>query len=292
MVKDGIRINVYDMLDQRRIRNREKRKRRKERKAQAAEEATEAQEHQELKAKVKSDNESETTDAGNEPTNLHEILGSWTSHEAKSEKKSSTDIPFKKPVDFKNRDSQRIDSFMSALFPDFSNFRSETVSSSMSSSSSSSNDVTPNQAAFVASEGHFVNNPWSPSLLSDALEDSDDEDMLSDILTVKPEVRRFEVSSEPPTSNVSKLKTTKRTKIEKFPGRISGDVSILRKETRYLERDCCALPFQDIEKEMLQRKNYSLKSFKEFKGLEQCSNVQHISARSFVTPFPCAEAER
>ena len=114
MVKDGIRINVYDMLEQRRLRNREKKKRRKARKAEAAEAAA-----PKATATAQSD-AGYVADAGDaETSNLHEILGTWSS-QADTKEKSNKDIPWKVHVSTDDRDSQRIDSFMSTLFPDFS----------------------------------------------------------------------------------------------------------------------------------------------------------------------------
>ena len=122
VVKDGIRINVYDMLEQRRLRNREKKKRRKARKAEVAEAAAASK----ATATVQSDED--VADAGDtEASNLHEILGSWSSQKADTEEKSNKDIPWKVHVSTDDRDSQRIDSFMSTLFPDFSDFRSDTA---------------------------------------------------------------------------------------------------------------------------------------------------------------------
>ena len=234
-MKDGIRINVYDMLEQRRIRNREKRKRRKARKeeAAAAAEATEAE---------KNDTKEDDPDAM-ESTNLHEILGSWGASKVETEEKSSNvnkDIPWKFHVSLDDRDSQRVNSFMSTLFPDFSEFRSENaLSTQAAASDGTSHFVTGDQlpAANIA---------W-PSLPdtdnSDNSDNSSDED--DDILSIKPEVRRFEVPFAQPQSelNAAKLKTTKRSTIEKFPGRIAGDMSILRKEPRCLgmEIDCLSM---------------------------------------------------
>ena len=226
MVKDGIRINVYDMLEQRRIKNREKKKRRKARKAEAKE-ATAAQ------AESKGDSEKDDTDS---ETNLHDILGSWAQADTeKSEKsESNKDIPWKVRVSLDDRDSQRIDSFMSSLFPDFSHF-SEVRSDGTDGTGA------PRPSSLTSHTGHFVNDqsivePSPSSLDSDspwpfAAEESDEDD--EDMLSVKPEVRRFDISQQAPLS-AAKLKTTKRSKIEKFPGRISGDMSILRNEPRCL----------------------------------------------------------
>jgi len=238
VVKDGIRINVYDMLEQRRLRNREKKKRRKARKAEVAEAAAASK----ATATVQSDEY--VADAGDtEASNLHEILGSWSSQKADTEEKSNKDIPWKVHVSTDDRDSQRIDSFMSTLFPDFSDFRSDTApKSTMKTMSTSSDSNTSSTSSHFDSShpSHFVTssegqaNPWP---FTDAEESSDDEDM-SDIVAVKPEVRRFEIpyhTQAPLQAPSAKLKTTKSSKIEKFPGRISGDASILRRETRCLE---------------------------------------------------------
>lgn len=235
VVKDGIRINVYDMLEQRRLRNREKKKRRKARKAEVAEAAAASK----ATATVQSDEY--VADAGDtEASNLHEILGSWSSQKADTEEKSNKDIPWKVHVSTDDRDSQRIDSFMSTLFPDFSDFRSDTApKSTMKTMSTSSDSNTSSTSSHFDSShpSHFVTssegqaNPWP---FTDAEESSDDEDM-SDIVAVKPEVRRFEIpyhTQAPLQAPSAKLKTTKSSKIEKFPGRISGDASILRRETR------------------------------------------------------------
>ena len=240
-MKGGIRINVYDMLEQRRLRNREKKKRRKARKAEVAETAAASK----ATATAQSD-AGYVADADDpEASNLHEILGSWSSQKADTEKKSNKDIPWKVHVSTDDRDSQRIDSFMSTLFPDFSDFRSDTVPMSPMSTSpstpstSSSHFESGHPSHFVTSSEGLKANPW-PFTDAEAEESSDDEDM-SDIVAVKPEVRRFEIPyhTQVPLQGLqapsAKLKTTKSSKIEKFPGRISGDASILRRETRCLE---------------------------------------------------------
>lgn len=234
-MKDGIRINVYDMLEQRRIRNREKRKRRKARKveAAAAAEATEAEK-----------NDTEDDPDGMESTNLHEILGSWgASSKVETEEKSSNvnkDIPWKFPVSLDNRDSQRVNSFMSTLFPDFSEFRSEKASSTQAAASDGTSH-------FVADQLPAANVAWPSLPDTEDSDNSSDED--DDILTIKPEVRRFEVPLAQPQSelNAAKLKTTKRSTIEKFPGRIAGDMSILRKEPRCFGTDIVCLSTMAVE---------------------------------------------
>lgn len=235
VVKDGIRLNVYDLLEQRRIRNREKRKRRKARKveAAAAAEATEAEK-----------NDTEDDPDGMQSTNLHEILGSWgASSKVETEEKSSNvnkDIPWKFRVSLDDRDSQRVNSFMSTLFPDFSEFRSEKASSAQAAASDGTSH-------FVTDQFPAANIAWPSLPDTDNSDNSSDED--DDILTIKPEVRRFEVPFAQPQSEPSaaKLKTTKRSTIEKFPGRIAGDMSILRKEPRCFGTDIARLSVIVVE---------------------------------------------
>ena len=235
VVKDGIRLNVYDLLEQRRIRNREKRKRRKARKveAAAAADATEAEK-----------NDAEDDPDGMESTNLHEILGSWSaSSKVETEEKSSNvnkDIPWKFRVSLDDRDSQRVNSFMSTLFPDFSEFRSEKASSAQAAASDGTSH-------FVTDQFPAANIAWPSLPDTDNSDNSSDED--DDILTIKPEVRRFEVPFAQPRSEPSaaKLKTTKSSTIEKFPGRIAGDMSILRKEPRCFGTDIARLSMIVVE---------------------------------------------
>ena len=194
MVKEGIRLKVYDLLEQRRIRNREKRRRKGEKKAAAAAAAAEAAQ---AKAKAEAEEAENPEDAAE--TDLHQLLGNWA-HATRSEEPQQKPGPSVSKAFFTtdDRDSRRVDSFMSSLFPDLSELRA--MGSTASTHTVLFPQVSTGGAAsgIVGSMSHehgsFEVGVSDQSAQSDAFayQPSDEESGDEEDPEIKPEVRRFD----------------------------------------------------------------------------------------------------
>ncbi|CAK9018784.1 unnamed protein product [Durusdinium trenchii] len=231
VVKDGIRTMVYDLLEQRRVRNRAKRQRRKDRK-----EALKA----ELETKESETKESERAESDAEATNLHEILNSWgpgQTPKAAEEDSSAAKPGEPKPavpmvsISLDDRDSQRVDGFMASLFPDFRAFAAATASAAPA------RVAQPGAAAVrfgaepdASADEALREEPWPADAHSDDDDDARDDDSDDDAADITPTVQRFEpgLLAAEAKPKLQRFKTSKPSKIERFPSR----VSILRPEPR------------------------------------------------------------
>ncbi|CAJ1399664.1 unnamed protein product [Effrenium voratum] len=235
-VKDGIRRRVYDMLEQKRLRNAERRKRRKERKAEEAANPKPVDEA----------HEKEEEDEGIESKDLHEILGTWGPSPKVPAQEAPTEVRKVHVPD--DRNTQRVDAFMASLFPDFSEMR---AGASASASRSSGAEFSQYNLA-GASAGQFeVHLEEEGRLLSvpadegEAIEEDSESESDEEMDSVKPEVRHFEIKSDQGQGRQGlrpgqPVKTTKPSKIELFPGQDSR-VSLRRvrpqKDQLYSEDD-------------------------------------------------------
>ena len=232
MVKEGIRLKVYDLLEQRRIRNRERRRRKSEKK-----EAATASEEGAAGSQVKADVQAEDAVPGTEDApdmDLHQLLGNWTSQAPARQDQEGSRIQHS-PVVSKaffsvdDRDTRRVDSFMSSLFPDLSELRAmsaspHTVHYPPVSAGGEGGDITPTMCAVDNLAAEASQAEEDPLAFSD--EASDDESDEGEELDVKPEVRRFDFHHSGETSRSGKGPSL-------FPGlraekRDSEEVGLLR----------------------------------------------------------------
>ena len=184
MVKEGIRLKVYDLLEQRRIRNRERRRRKNEKKAAEAAKAAEAKAEAE---KAEAETATEDIPGAEDPElhNLHHLLGNWAAQPRQPREEGPLPGPSVSKAFFSldDRDSRRVDSFMSSLFPDLSNLRA-----SGSLAGGLGTDL-----KMPESLGNSETHVHLPDLEDRGLgyEPSDDESD-NEATDVKPEVRRFD----------------------------------------------------------------------------------------------------
>ena len=179
MVKEGIRLKVYDLLEQRRIRNRERRRRKRE-KAAAAASAAEAAEATRAEADVPNEDTAETEDALE--TDLHHLLGNWASSAPTREDSQQSPSISKAFFSLDDRDSRRVDSFMSSLFPDLKQLRAVDASPSQVSARDGGGDLDMGSQSLPDQE---------PATFGDESTFSDEEGE-EDLADIKPEVRRFD----------------------------------------------------------------------------------------------------
>ncbi|CAE7509202.1 engB [Symbiodinium necroappetens] len=189
MVKEGIRLKVYDLLEQRRIRNRERRRRKSEKKAAAAASAAEAAEATRAEADVPNEDTEETEDALE--TDLHHLLGNWASSAPPREDLQQSPSISKAFFSLDDRDSRRVDSFMSSLFPDLEQLRAVDASPAQVSARDGGGDLDMGSRGAGNLQAGQPQPDQEMSTFGDESTFSDDEGE-EDLGDIKPEVRRFD----------------------------------------------------------------------------------------------------
>eukprot|EP00933_Yihiella_yeosuensis_P084467 TRINITY_DN9898_c0_g1_i4.p1 TRINITY_DN9898_c0_g1~~TRINITY_DN9898_c0_g1_i4.p1 ORF type:complete len:842 (+),score=179.75 TRINITY_DN9898_c0_g1_i4:129-2654(+) len=232
VVKDGIKLRVYDLLEQRRVQRAEKSRRRRERKALAAAEA-EAAAAAATASTSKDDGSKE--DGFAVDTDLHSVLSDWDNSSSSSSRSTGVgkvnstlnpagtaeEAPKSPPAvsdahySLEDRDSRRVNSMVHSLFPDLADFANiaQTADSHSATSASPTKRKATSDDAFLRSSTapqHSILAVETPDLggtssklhsrelevedptLQQSIDDVDVSDDEEELLGIKPQVQRFE----------------------------------------------------------------------------------------------------